>query len=155
MTLEVKHLLLSSSIGSLNRHYSSSYQGIRHRGIRHRGIRHRGIRHRVIRHRSIFHRAFAMGASAFGTAVIRAIRASSSRRCIMCHSRLATLGRQQLRITDGNSLGISWGRFNGALLFMSIMFHYVFLISILIRICICTFDGCEIRIKGFRDCLDL
>ena len=55
------------------------------------------------------------------------------------------------RISDGDSLGICWGRFTGALSFMSIIFHYVLLISILI----CTFDGCKIRIKGLRDCLDL
>ena len=36
LTLEVKHLLLPSPIGSLNRHQSSSYRGIHQWGIRHR-----------------------------------------------------------------------------------------------------------------------
>ena len=62
-----------------------------------------------------------------------------------------TASDHRSQISDGDSLGICWGRFTGALLFMSIIFHYVLLISILI----CTFDGCKIRIKGLRDCLDL
>ena len=69
---------------------------------------------------------------------------------ILCHTRLAIIGRLHYRILDGDSLGICWGRFTGALFFMILN---DFLISILI--CICTCDAYEIRIKGFRDCLDL